>query len=395
MKKAKSSEKELRSRYPVTFKDLPGNAVLDPVEELGMVGAQQAADYLGIGTGKLRRMWTDNTADLVALGARAMTAKTATQGMDGVQLLGSGERSVALTSGERWVMPKLSHHYYTAPSLAYLQDKLGVAKVAPPAVVSPIPAATANTALSQDVRIFENPEFGRVRATIRDGEPWFVLKDVCQVLGISKYRDVANRLESDEREPIRVDTLGGAQEMTCINESGLYSVILRSDKPNAKPFRKWVTSEVLPSIRKTGGYSLSSAKSTMPAIPPDYPSALRALADTHETCLALEAKMQADSPKVEFATQIIESKGTISIGDFAKAVSKRGYLIGRNTMFAWMRESKILDKNNIPYQNYMNEGYFEVIEVLKYGTPRTVTRITGKGQAWLYKLLSKTGRRFR
>lgn len=93
-----------------------------------------------------------------------------------------------------------------------------------------------------------------VRTAEMNGEPWFVLKDVCKALGIAKYRDVADRLDADERAPIRVDTLGGAQEMTCINESGLYNVILRSDKPEAKPFRKWVTAEVLPTIRKHGAY---------------------------------------------------------------------------------------------------------------------------------------------
>ena len=93
-----------------------------------------------------------------------------------------------------------------------------------------------------------------VRTVERDGEPWFVLKDVCDVLGISKYRDVSERLDPDERGSVRVDTPGGPQTMTAVNESGLYSVILRSDKPEAKPFRKWVTSEVIPSIRRTGSY---------------------------------------------------------------------------------------------------------------------------------------------
>ena len=102
-----------------------------------------------------------------------------------------------------------------------------------------------------------------VRTVMRDGEPWFCLKDVCAVLGISKYRDVAARLDPDEREPVRVDTLGGTQEMVFINESGLYSVILRSDKPEAKPFRKWVTSEVLPTIRKTGRYGLDDTKAAL------------------------------------------------------------------------------------------------------------------------------------
>lgn len=97
-----------------------------------------------------------------------------------------------------------------------------------------------------------------VRTIETNNEFWWVLKDVCKVLGISKYRDTANRLDNDERETLGVDTLGGEQKMLCVNESGLYNVILRSDKPEAKPFRKWITSEVLPSIRKTGSYSVNT-----------------------------------------------------------------------------------------------------------------------------------------
>lgn len=105
----------------------------------------------------------------------------------------------------------------------------------------------------KDLQIFSYNE-KQVRTVQINGEPWFVLKDVCDVLGISKYRDVVERLDEDERALVKVDTLGGVQNMIAVNESGLYNVILRSDKPEAKPFRKWVTSEVLPSIRKTGGY---------------------------------------------------------------------------------------------------------------------------------------------
>lgn len=100
-----------------------------------------------------------------------------------------------------------------------------------------------------------NYDNNQVRTVMQDGEPWFVLKDVCNVLGISKYRDTASRLDSDERGSVRVDTLGGEQDVVAVNESGLYRVILRSDKPQAKPFRRWVTHEVLPAIRKTGSYT--------------------------------------------------------------------------------------------------------------------------------------------
>lgn len=103
-----------------------------------------------------------------------------------------------------------------------------------------------------------NYESSEVRTVQVNGEPWFVLADVCKVLEISNSRNISSRLEPDEKGVTLVDTLGGTQQMTIINESGLYTVILRSDKPQAKPFRKWVTSEVLPSIRKHGSYSVQS-----------------------------------------------------------------------------------------------------------------------------------------
>lgn len=107
-----------------------------------------------------------------------------------------------------------------------------------------------------ELMVFQNPEFGEVRTLTRDGEPWFVLRDVCDALAIASAKDAFARLDDDERgfAPI-VDSAGRAQKTSIINESGLYSVIMRSNKPEAKPFRKWVTSEVLPSIRKTGGYT--------------------------------------------------------------------------------------------------------------------------------------------
>lgn len=103
-----------------------------------------------------------------------------------------------------------------------------------------------------------NYESSEIRTVQVNGEPWFVLADVCKVLEISNSRNISSRLEPDEKGVTLVDTLGGTQQMTIINESGLYTVILRSDKPQAKPFRKWVTSEVLPSIRKHGSYSVQS-----------------------------------------------------------------------------------------------------------------------------------------
>lgn len=116
-----------------------------------------------------------------------------------------------------------------------------------------------------NIQIF-NYQNNEVRTVEMGGEPWFVLKDVCNILGISKYRDTAARLDADERGSVEVDTLGGTQQVIAVNESGLYHVILRSDKPEAAPFRKWVTSEVLPTLRKTGSYMMPKMTKEMQAI---------------------------------------------------------------------------------------------------------------------------------
>ncbi|CAK7192253.1 hypothetical protein COMNV_00444 [Commensalibacter sp. Nvir] len=108
-----------------------------------------------------------------------------------------------------------------------------------------------------------NFDNANVRVIDKNNEPWFVLKDICNVLDISKYRDASSRLDDDERGSVRLDTPGGKQEITVINESGLYSLILRSQKPEAKRFKKWVTAEVLPSIRKTGSYSISLSENNV------------------------------------------------------------------------------------------------------------------------------------
>ena len=137
---------------------------------------------------------------------------------------------------------------------------------------------------TNEVQVFTNPEFGEVRTLTIDGMPWFVLKDVCEVLGIADHKAAARRLEGDEvcQTPL-IDSIGRKQETTVINESGLYSVILRSNKPKAKTFRKWVTSEVLPAIRREGAYvlPLASGDSTAPLrtlTPDDYLAAARLIA---------------------------------------------------------------------------------------------------------------------
>ena len=165
-----------------------------------------------------------------------------------------------------------------------------------------------------DLQLFNNPEFGAVRAVEVDGEPWFVGKDVAQALGYNDT-DQALRKHVDDEDKLtrRFDGSGQERSMTTINESGLYSLVLSSKLPGAKKFKRWVTAEVLPTIRKTGGYQL----------PKDFPSALRALADATEKLLAVETENEANRPKVLFADAVSTAKTSILVGELAKLLKQR------------------------------------------------------------------------
>lgn len=243
----------------------------------------------------------------------------------------------------------------------------------------------------------------KVRTVQQNGEPWFVLKDVCSVLGISKYRDVAERLDPDERGPVRVDTLGGKQEMLCINESGLYNVILRSDKPEAKPFRKWVTSEVLPSIRKHGAYMTPETLQAA-ILNPDYLLRIAtALKEETDRRRALEEKISADAPKVLFSDSVAASGATILVGELAKILRQNGVDMGERRLFEWMRNSGYLIRRkgtdyNMPTQYSMELGLFQIKETVVnhssgYTTVNKTPKITGKGQTYfINKFLSDAER---
>lgn len=220
-----------------------------------------------------------------------------------------------------------------------------------------------------------------------NGEPWFVLKDVCKVLGISKYRDAAERLDDDERAPVRVDTLGGAQEMTAVNESGLYNVILRSDKPEAKPFRKWVTSEVLPSIRKNGGYIAGQEQLT--------PSELmaKALLVANKTLAEREARISElkvqnaiMQPKAEYFDELVDRNLLTSFRETAKQLG-----VEEKKFISFLMEKKYIYRDKkaklMPYAD-KNNGLFEVKECFNEKTKwsGTQTLITPKGRE-MFRLL--------
>ena len=220
-----------------------------------------------------------------------------------------------------------------------------------------------------------------VRTVRKDGAPWFVLKDVCGVLGISKYRDVAERLDPDERGPVRVDTLGGSQEMTCISESGLYNVILRSDKPEAKPFRKWVTAEVLPAIRRSGGYiagqnDLSPAELMAKALK----VAEQTLAERDARISSLQVQNAIMAPKADYFDELVERNTLTSFRDTAKEL---GIPPRKFTQFLLDKKYIYRDKKEklMPYEN-KNDGLFEVKESFNDKTAWSglQTMVTPKGR---------------
>lgn len=224
-----------------------------------------------------------------------------------------------------------------------------------------------------------------VRTVLKNDEVWFIAKDVCDVLEIIKYRDAVSRLDDEERGSVLVDTLGGRQETTAINESGLYSLIFKSRKPEAKQFKRWVTHEVIPAIRKHGGY-LTPQKVEEALINPDTIIMLA-------TQLKEErAKRELDKPKVLFAEAMETSKQTILIGELAKLLKQNGVDIGQKRLFAWMREKGYLirkhgDEYNNPTQRAMDLGLFEIKKrtiLNNDGSVRVTktTTVTGKGQSY-------------
>lgn len=218
-----------------------------------------------------------------------------------------------------------------------------------------------------DLHIF-NYNGNKVRTIQKDGEPWWVLKDVCEVLGLSSPHKVFDRLDEEEKGRNQIPTHGGEQEMTVVNESGLYNVILRSDKPEAKPFRKWVTSEVLPSIRKNGGYIANQENLTPEQI------VANALIVAQNIISQKDKQIEQMKPKAEFFDAVADSRTAISMNEVSKVLGINGY--GRNNLFEFLRNNGILDRWNVPYQRYIDCGWFRVIEqkYTRQGEPCVTTK---------------------
>lgn len=241
--------------------------------------------------------------------------------------------------------------------------------------------------MTNEIKVFSNEEFGKVRVLSIDNEPWFVGRDVAEVLGYSNTRDaISKHVDEEDKGVAKCDTPSGAQQMTIINESGMYSLILSSKLPNAKKFKRWVTSEVLPAIRKTGSYSL-----------PDFNNpaeAARAWAKEYEEKQKALAQVTEMKPKAEFYDDVTGSTDTIDIGSVAKVLNIPN--MGRNKLFAFLRENKILNRRNEPYQEYVDKGYFRQIETSweHNGTTHInlKTVVFQKGLDFIRQTIAKKGR---
>ncbi|MED0759018.1 phage antirepressor KilAC domain-containing protein [Aneurinibacillus thermoaerophilus] len=229
-----------------------------------------------------------------------------------------------------------------------------------------------------------------VRVVMLNGEPWFVLKDVCEILELGQVAGVKRRLSEDVISNHPLQTAGGLQQMTVINEDGLYDVVLESRKPEAKAFRKWITSEVLPTIRKTGSYFIEQSPMVQEYL--SWDEEQRAIAyfkEKREHRIAKE-QLAIAAPKAEMFDVIASSKNSQPIGSVAKSFNW-----GRNKMFKFLRNQKVLMKSNEPYQAYIERGYFVVRQVpvaVGDGTiNRTQTLVTAKGIDFIGRLLKNNG----
>ena len=242
--------------------------------------------------------------------------------------------------------------------------------------------------------VFNNPEFGEIRTVEIDGEPWLVGKDVALALGYTNPRkaldDHVDEEDKKQGDGVTIrDTMGREQRPTIINESGLYSLVLSSKLPDAKKFRRWVTSDVLPSIRKHGLYAVDQLIEN-----PDLAiQAFSTLKKEREKRKALEAERDENRPKVLFADSVAASKTSILVGEMAKLLKQNGVDTGQNRLFDWMRNNGYLIRRegtdyNMPTQRAMEMGLFEIKETSITHADGHVTinktpKVTGKGQQFL------------
>lgn len=242
-----------------------------------------------------------------------------------------------------------------------------------------------------DLRIFENEEFGEIRTKNDGTEIWFCLSDICKALDLTSPTRVRERLNEKGVSIIHTLTNGGMQRLMYINESNLYKVIFQSRKESAERFTEWVTSEVLPSIRKNGGYiagqeNLSDEELLSKALL----VAQNKIRERDALIKKQAAVIEEQRPKTIFADAVSASKQSILIGELAKLICQNGVEIGQKRLFNWLRDNGYLmrsGKTNIPKQKYVEMGLFEIKESTIQNPDGSVRitmtpKVTGKGQVY-------------
>ena len=240
-----------------------------------------------------------------------------------------------------------------------------------------------------ELQVFESVQFGQVRTVQKDGEPWFVAADVCRALGHSNVSMVLDRLDDDERSKFN---LGRQGDTNIVNEPGLYSLVLGSRKPEAKSFKRWITHEVIPSIRQHGAYATDSTIDRIIGDPDFGIRLLGQLKQEREARRALEAQREQDAPKVLFAKSVECSGSEILVGEMAKILKQNGVDVGQNRFFEMLRKDGYLISRkgmdyNMPTQRSMELGIMRIKETSITHSDGHVTvsktpKITGKGQIY-------------
>lgn len=245
-----------------------------------------------------------------------------------------------------------------------------------------------------ELQVFTNQQFGQIRVVAQNGEPWFVGKDVADVLGYKNPRKaMIDHVDEEDKGVTKCDTLGGKQNTVTINESGLYSLILSSKLPTAKKFKHWVTSDVIPSIRKSGGYIVQQETMT------DAELMAKALLVAQRQIEDRERLIEEMKPAKIFADAVCASEQTILVGDLAKLIKQNGVDIGQKRLFEWLRLNGYLIRRkgsawNMPTQRSMDMGLFEIKETAITHSDGHVTisktvKVTGRGQRYfINKFLS-------
>ena len=235
------------------------------------------------------------------------------------------------------------------------------------------------------LQVFNSEDFGNIRALAIDNEPWFVAKDVCDALGLSNHRSSIALLDDDERGVHTVDTPSGAQEMAIITEAGLYSLILRSRKPEAKAFKRWVTHDVLPTIRRHGAYATPQTVERMLADPDTMIATLQALKAERQRTQALIEDNARLLPKATMYDVAIEAEGTMSITEAARQLAQYDRTINRKRLFALLRADGLICKqDNAPTKKAIERGYMvQMMTTRADGKANDpYARMTRKGLDW-------------